>query len=140
MPLNTSPRQRRKGFINSVELLLFAPIAVVILLAMVEFCFLLVMQSRLAVSSREGARVAATGGTVQEVQMAVGRVLGRKAMCHAQIQIRPPISERNPPLPGQPVVVLVEVPTRQVIPDLLGLFCSKKKTHTIIGRTVMRAE
>ena len=64
------------GVIHALELLFLFPIILALILGMVEFSLLLSVDQQLAVASREGARVAAQGGSASEVETAARLVLG----------------------------------------------------------------
>ena len=79
-PNDTSPKrkreeqpyeQRRRGSILVVELMLVVPLVLVLILGTIEWALWLTAQQKLSVASRDGARVAATGGTLEEVEKAV---------------------------------------------------------------------
>ncbi len=129
----------RRGSI-SLEFLFLLPIALVITLAMVEFCLILVARQQLTAASREGARVAAIGGDAQAVSDAVHAFLGTGTLAAADVQsvLTDP---SGAPLPsGALVQVTVTLPTSQAVPDLLAPFGFSIATDVIVARTIMRKE
>src|SRR5579863_2504808 len=71
----TSP-MRRSGALHAVELVLLLPIVLAIVLGMIEYSLMLSTDQQLAVASRQGARVAAQGGTADEVEASARLALG----------------------------------------------------------------
>ena len=79
-------RTRRSGSV-AVELLLLSPIVIGLILAVIEISMMTAANEHLAAASREGCRVAALGGNVNEVQRAVYNHLGYGSLAQAQITI-----------------------------------------------------
>jgi Flp pilus assembly protein TadG len=130
--------RRRRGSLT-MELLLVLPILMTVILGAFEFSMLAQTRQQLLVASREGARVAALGGTAADVQQATQQALGG-ALKNATIQLN--ITDANgAPLPsGQPVSVLVSVQAGQAVPDLLAFIGYSIGKETIAAQTVMRKE
>ena len=136
-------RSRRCGYLL-FELLLLLPVLLVLVLAAVEFGMLLQARQQLVAASREGGRVAAVGGTHQDVEELTRRVLGSGRLGDAEIQLT--FEDGTPLLPGQTVptgaavAVWIRLPARHAVPDLLRFIGYSLKDDEIVGRTVMRRE
>jgi hypothetical protein len=136
-------RSRRCGYLL-FELVLLFPVLLVLVLAAVEFGLLLQARQQLLAASREGCRVAAVGGSPQDVEDLTRRVLGSGRLGAAEIQIT---LEDGTPLPagqrvptGEAVAVWVRLPARYAVPDLLRFIGYSLRDDEIVGRTVMRCE
>src|SRR5579872_2474051 len=81
MPAKRTPR---RGAL-ALELLFALPVLLAVILATVEFSQLLVARQQLLVASREGARVAAQGGSPDDVQQAVAQFLGTGPLAAAAV-------------------------------------------------------
>src|SRR5947209_18640608 len=92
--------RRRSGSLT-VELLLVLPILLTVLLGAFEFSMLAQVRQQLLLASREGARVAALGGTADDVQLATQRNLGG-ALQRATVQASLTDATGAPVAPGQP--------------------------------------
>lgn len=131
-------RGRRGGL--TLELLLVLPVLLTVLLGTVEFSLWLAAQQQVVLASREGARAAATGAAVDEVEAVVRRVLGdaRFASAELAVQITDPAGQPIPP--GDPVAVAVRLPARTVVPDLLVFIGLSIRNESLVARTVLRKE
>jgi hypothetical protein len=124
-----------------VELLLVAPIFVVLLTAMIEFSMILTARQELLAASREGCRVAAHGAPNEEVRAAVACVLGDSRLREAEVRIKH--FEENHVLPHAPrdrVQVVIHIPTTCVVPDFLGLVGISFAEDELACCTVMSME
>jgi Flp pilus assembly protein TadG len=130
---------KRRGS-AAVELLIVLPILLSLLLGMVEFSMFLAARQQVTTASREGARVAAMGGTTQEVQQAVLLFLGGGNLNTANLQVRLSFSTGLPGVNGQAAQVIVSLPVNQVVPDLLSFIGISIQNQTIVASTVMRLE
>jgi Flp pilus assembly protein TadG len=130
---------KRAGYL-AIELLFVLPIIVIMVLAMVEFSMILVARQQLTAASREGARVAAIGGTTADIDNAVHTYLGTGSLAAAQVV--PVITDdMNNPLPsGAPVQVTVQIPTAQVVPNLLAPIGFSIANDVLVAQTIMRKE
>jgi hypothetical protein len=111
----------RRGIII-VELLLVAPVFLVLLTAMIEFCLILVARQELLAACQHGCRVASHGAPNQEVRAAIANALGDGRLAEAEVRVRH--FEEDHVLPHAPrdrVQVVVHIPTTRVVPDFLGL-------------------
>jgi Flp pilus assembly protein TadG len=123
-----------------IELLFALPILLAVLLAVVEFSLILVARQQLVTASREGARVAAQGGTVADVVQAVQQFLGTGTLSGAAVSAVL-TDDNGVPLPsGSPVAVTVSLPLTQVAPDLLRFVGFSINGQTLATQTVMRKE
>lgn len=132
-------RRPRTGSLT-MELLLVLPILMVLVLAMLEFSLIFVARQQLTAASREGARVAAIGGTAPEVQAAVRTFLGQGTLAAATVT-SVLLDSKGEPLPsGAPVQVVVTLPTAQAVPNLLAPFGFSLADDVLYARTIMRKE
>lgn len=93
------------------------PILVGFLLGTIEMSIAFYSRQQLLNASREGARVAARGGSAAEVQLTVKRVLGSGPLGDAQLTV-----VQMPESPGngrEAVQVCLKVATDHVVPNLL---------------------
>jgi Flp pilus assembly protein TadG len=124
----------------SLEFLLILPIALTITLAMVEFSLIFVARQQLSAASREGARVAAIGGSSDDVNAAVATFLGTGILGQATVASVLTDDQGNPLPSGAPVQVVVTLPTAQAVPDMLAPFGFTVGNDVITARTIMRKE
>jgi hypothetical protein len=139
MATKRATRQARRGA-AAVEALLTLPVLVTVVLAVVELSMLSAVQEQLLAASREGGRVAALGGNENDVSQAVQRHLGHGAVSAARIQLVLRDHSGHPLPSGNPVQVVVSIPAKQVVPDLLRFIGFSIQKQTLTGSTVMRKE
>jgi len=132
---NRKPRRRRG--ILALELLFVLPIVLTLLLAMVQFSLLMSARQQVTNASREGARVLALGGGADEVRWAVDRFLGENV---AKINATLADENGDPIASGQPVEVVVSIPTRALVPEMLGIIGFGLGDAKLISKSVMRRE
>ena len=132
-------RTARKGSFT-LELLFVLPILLAVLLGTIEFSMFGLARQQVVAASREGARVAALGGSDQDVLQAAQRFLGNGQLANATIQVGITDITGNPIPSGQPVQVTVSVPANLAAPDLLAFIGFSIKNETIAAQTVMRKE
>jgi hypothetical protein len=136
-------RERRRGSLT-VELLLVFPILLGLLLAMIEFSMLLYSRQQLVAASREGARTAALGGDLRDVEQTVRYYLGEGRLADAQVSMidmhGQSVSAANAVPPGEPVEVWLRLRANHAVPDLLRIVGYSIKDDEIVARTVMRRE
>jgi hypothetical protein len=126
-----------------VELILTFPILFALFLGMIEFSMLLYARQQLSAASREGARVAALGGQLPDVEQTVRRYLGAGRLGEAQISLTDVIGQPLPEgtsLPGESIEVWVRLPANRAAPDLLRFVGYSIQDEEIVARTVMRRE
>jgi Flp pilus assembly protein TadG len=109
-------RRRRRGNV-AAEVVLMFPILVGFLLGTIEMSIAFYSRQQLLTASREGARVAARGGTVAEVEFTVKRVLGSGPLGDATVAVV--TLPEDPGNARQAVQVCLEVDTDHVVPNLL---------------------
>ena len=133
-------RPKRGGFINTVEFLLYLPFLLFTLIVVVQFCFILAADARLAGASREGARVASSGGDAIQITNAVDAMLlpaeRPKVSIYSNV-----VDQYGNPLnlnPGVDVVVRVTLKTADLVPHPLAFVVSNHQL--LVGQTVMRKE
>lgn len=131
------PRRRAS---MSIELLLVFPLLLAVLLGTVQFSLWMSAQQRVALASREATRVAATGGTRDEVAASVRLTLGDTRFQLAEIQANLTDSNGDPIASGEPVSVLVSLPAGAVVPDLLRIIGFSIRNEFLVSQTVMRKE
>lgn len=124
----------------AVEMALVLPILLVVLAAMVEFSMMLVARQQIVAASREGARVAAQGGSNDDVTQAVQLFLGNGNLAQANIDAVLTDGSGRPLPPGSPVMVTVSLPANQAVPDLLAFIGVSLQNETLAAQTVMRKE
>jgi Flp pilus assembly protein TadG len=135
----TRRHHRRRGSLTA-ELLFVLPILLVFLLGTVEYSMLFLAEQQLMVASREGARVAALGGTSTDVEQAARQVLGTGSLGQATVE-SVLTDDLGQPLPtGSPVAVTVSIPAAQAVPDLLAFAGLSIRNQTLAAQTVMRKE
>jgi Flp pilus assembly protein TadG len=139
MPINRRKRGRRDGTV-AIELLLVLPLLLSLLLGMIEFSMLLAARQQVTTASREGARVAALGGTAAEVRQAVGQFLGTGNLSNANVQVTFIAQNGLPGTSGDAMQVIVSLPVTQAVPDLLAFVGISLQNQTIVASTVMRKE
>jgi hypothetical protein len=121
----------------AIELLLVLPLLLGILLAMIEFSLILSARQQVTVAAREGVRVAALGGSEDDVRNLLGRVLGDR---NWQFDVTMMDGNGAPLEPGDPMEIVVNVPTRDFVPDLLRFLGFSVQNTTITSRAVMLKE
>ncbi|MCS6975910.1 MAG: pilus assembly protein [Gemmatales bacterium] len=134
---------RRRGSVT-VEMTLLFPVVLLLFLGMIEFSMMLHARQQLLAASREGARVAALGGDLDEVRQAVRLYLGNGRLGDADVRLTATSSEpvqdvREIPS-GEPVEVWVSIPAGYVVPDLLRIVGYSIRNEELVARTVMRKE
>jgi Flp pilus assembly protein TadG len=132
-------RATRSGSLT-LELLFVLPILMAILLGTIEFSMFGLARQQIVAASREGARVAALGGSAQDVQHAAQQFLGNGRLANATVQADITDILGNPTPSGQPVRVTVSIRANQAVPDLLIFIGFSIKNETIAAQTVMRKE
>ena len=114
----TRNKSARRGTVVA-EVILMLPILVGFLLGTIEFSVAFYSRQQLLTATREGARVAAHGGTDAEVQTTVQTFLGTGPLGDATITVtRTPEDPANPYLRTR-VQVCSTVNTTHVVPNLI---------------------
>lgn len=137
------PKRFRKGAIVAMELLLVLPLMMAIFFGTVEFGLLMAAEARLYNASREGARVAAAGGNLQEVQTAAKNALLPTEAPYVTIDAvlySDPPTNSLPVLPGGTVAVMASAPARALVPDFLRFIGVSIAHRCLSAQTVMRKE
>jgi len=128
----------------TVELILTFPILLALFLGMIEFSMLLYARQQLAGASREGARVAALGGELTDVEQTVRRYLGDGRLGDAEVHMSQTggqrISTAQAVPAGEPIEVWVRIPAAYAVPDLLRIVGYSLRDEEIVARTAMRKE
>lgn len=148
----------RRGAI-SFEALLILPLFTLVIFGAVGIADLVITEQLIDEASGRGARVAALGGSREQVEEAVRAVIGPERMKHAKVHIGPAArggkkndknddndrkrkdrdddsGERAVP-PGGLLEVRVELPARHATATRLAPI---RATETLVGRTVMQKE
>lgn len=129
--------RKRRPATMTIELLFALPVLLAVLLATIEFSVFLSARQQVTSATREAARVAALGGSAEEIQTSVARFLGPNV---AEVQATL-IDDNGDPLGvGDPVTVVVSVPTARMVPELLGFIGFSLRGTEISARAVMRKE
>src|SRR5262245_19871310 len=118
MRLPRSVNRPRRGTI-AAELVLLLPLLVGFLLGTIEFSVAFFSRQQLLLAAREGARVAARGGSDDEVRATVKRSLGGGAISEADVSITRTPEDPNQPNAREHVQVCVSIGTTKVVPNLL---------------------
>lgn len=134
-----APRRRRRGSM-SIELLFVLPVALIVLMATIEFSMFLTARQQLTAASREGARVLALGGTPEEAEDAARLFLGSGRLAGATVTVFDTDDNGDPVPAGEPVTVRVSIPTAQAVPDLLAFIGFSLNGDVLVAQTVMRKE
>jgi hypothetical protein len=131
---------RRGGYL-AVELLLVLPILLALFLGMMQFSLILGARQTLLAASREGARVAAHGGTKEDVCATCRRVLGTGSLGASNVHIRSFDEDPQHPFDGRDrVEVRISVPTTLVVPDMLRWIGISFRDQDMVACTVMLKE
>ena len=128
-PLSTRT-DRRRGVV-AVESLLAVPVVLAVLALLVGAAELIAAQQLLAEAGGRAARVAAVGGTPEQVRAAVVAVLGAERGEQAEVTIDPPAGP-----PGGLVEVRVTLAARHLTTRLAPV----ARDEPLAGRTVMVRE
>lgn len=130
-------RHKRRRAALAMELLLALPILMTVVLGMVQFSLLISARQIVTVAAREGGRVAALGGTQEEIQAAVDRSIGCQV---AQVQAAIDDAAGDPIDAGEPVTVVVRVRTSCLVPELLSFAGISFRNQEMVARAVLRKE
>lgn len=134
---------RRRGSVT-VEMTLLFPVVLLLFLGMIEFSMMLHARQQLLAASREGARVAALGGDLDEVRQAVRLYLGNGRLGDADVRLTAtntePVQDTREIPSGERVEVWVSIPAGYVVPDLLRIVGYSIRNEELVARTVMRKE
>jgi Flp pilus assembly protein TadG len=140
IPARISSLAGRRGGTVALELLFALPVLLTVLLGVIEFSLLVVAQQQLATACREGARVAAQGGTLDDVTQAVQQFLGTGVLSNATI-VAVLTDDSGQPIPSRsPISVTVSLPANQAAPDLLAFIGFSIGGKALAAQTVMRKE
>lgn len=131
------PSSRERPGILTLELLFVLPLIIAMLLAMVQFSLLLSARQQVSSAAREAARVAALGGGADEIRLTVDRFLGQDV---AYVAATLTNANGDPIHPGEPVEVTVSIPTRVMVPELLGMIGFGLGDARLVSKAVMRRE
>jgi hypothetical protein len=161
------PTKRPRRATLIVELLLVLPIMLMFVFSMIEFSLIFASREHLATASRAGARVAAQGGTREEISATIHGILGRGRLGDARIEVvyfteefrvrdrdwdermdsemsseqLEATKETSPFLADRErVAVFVRVPLTHVVPDALRWAGLSLRHHELTASTVMNVE
>ncbi len=121
-------------------MLFVLPVLLAFLFGMIEFSMLLMSRQQLLTASREGARIAALGGSASDVEQGTRLFLGTGSLAQATVDVILTDSSGQPVVTGGPVGVIVSLPANQAAPDLLVFLGFSLQKETITAQTVMRKE
>jgi hypothetical protein len=165
--VSTAEVARGRRGVVVIELLLVAPLLLIILLGTIEFALLLVARAQLVSACREGARVASHGGGDRdelqaEVRETVQRALGHGSLGHhAKVAItwhkedlksaqaedhkqdhQPEHKQehKHPRFGRDRVEVVVQVPAARVVPNFLAWAGFSIAARELSSRMVMNLE
>ncbi len=129
----------RPGYIGSVEVAFYFPLIILLLVAIVQYSKILSVEARLAGASREGARVAASGGSAKQINDAVYAALLPAEKDLVCVESNAVGSDGKPLTPSiESVAVRVTMPTIKAVSVPLGFILDKNRL--LVGQTVMRRE
>lgn len=139
--MRPEPRRsgKRGGFL-ALEALIVLPIVGCFFLALCSVAGLEMAWQQMLTASREGARVAALGGTADEVEAATRLFLGGGTVSQSDIQVFITGEDGFPVLPGQPVSVLISIPAARVMPQFGAMIGFAFGENQLVARTTMRKE
>jgi hypothetical protein len=131
-----------------LEVILVFPILLIFFLVMVQSYLLVTVREELLAASRLGARVAAIGDpnnkeqVKEEVQRTVKRSLGSGRLGGAEVRITWADDLKPEETRGEAdwVAVTVEVPARNVVPDVLAWAGFSLGNEKLVAQTVTRQE
>ncbi len=129
----------RRGFL-ALEALIVLPIVGCFFLALCSVAGLEMAWQQMLTASREGARVAALGGTADEVEAATRLFLGGGTVSQSEIQVFITGDDGFPALPGQPVSVVISIPAARVMPQFGAMIGFAFGENQLVARTTMRKE
>ncbi len=133
-------RQGRRATL-AVELLFALPVLLILVVGMIEFSMVLSVRFQLLTASQQGARVAAQGGSDDEVKTTVKNALGTGRVADAEVFIdRSAEDPQNPQNGRARVQVCVVVNAGHVVPDLLVWAGIGFRNINLTGCTVMNLE
>jgi hypothetical protein len=137
-PLPRQPGRRRASL--AAQLLFTLPVLLTLLLGIIEMSLLMTVQQHLQTASREAARVAALGGTQDEVTQSAQLFLGNGPLSQADIDAVL-TDDSGQPLPsGSPVAVTISIQATQAVPDLLAFVGFSLRKDRLAAQTVLRKE
>jgi hypothetical protein len=128
----------RRGSV-SLETLILIPLGMALLLGVIEFGMLLANKTLVESATAQAGRVAAQGGSEQEIRAALKRVLGPQRFKLADVYMTS-TPDGTPLRTGDPVEVRVEILARDVVPNLLTFVGFGLGDHKLTGRAVLRME
>jgi Flp pilus assembly protein TadG len=105
-----------------------------------EFSLIAAARQQLLAASREGARVAATGGSAADAEAVARQTLGGGRLASANVRVVGTAGPGQPSAAGDPVEVWVSLPARAAAPDLLALVGISLGDQSIVTRTALRTE
>jgi hypothetical protein len=139
-PGRANHRTVRRGQILCAELLLILPFVFLLLFGMIQFSLQLTARQQTTAASREAARVAATGGSQEEIEATARFLLGVAPDAELSVQTIWIRDGEDEAAPVKAVAVRVSRPAGQVIPDLLRVIGISMQGQEIVGQTIMRTE
>jgi len=139
--MRTEPgRSGKRGAFLALEALIVLPIVGCFFLALCSVAGLEMAWQQMLTASREGARVAALGGTADEVEAATRLFLGGGTVSQSDIQVFITGEDGFPVLPGQPVSVVISIPAARVMPQFGAMIGFAFGENQLVARTTMRKE
>ncbi len=138
----TVDRASRRG-VAALEAIFALSLFMITVLGMIGIADLLITEQLLSEASGRGARVAALGGTPEQIQDAVQAVLGRERAANTSIYVGPVISETDAASsldavpPGGLIEVRIEIEAQHATATRLAPI---RPTELLVGRTVMLRE
>lgn len=134
------PSRRRPGNLLSMELLLVAPLLLILMLAMVEYGLYYMARELVVNAARDAARVAATGGTQEDIEQAVRLRLGSGPLGQVKIDVLDLEADDSSQPYQKAVAVVISLPAENAVPDLLRIIGFSVQNRSITAQTVLRKE
>ena len=128
--------RRRRGAVLSIELLFVLPIALTVLLAIIEFSMLWSARQLVEAAAAVGCREATyPGASMPTVRRAIERSLVRRNLIESYR-----VEVQGGARSGDEVQLVVRVPMATAAPDLLAMFGYRLQDQEIVAQAVMRRE
>jgi hypothetical protein len=121
-------------------MLLLTPVLLAFVLGIVQFGVMFTTQNLIDSACAQGSRVAAHGGSAEDIREAVKRVLGPQRFRRTDIFVTSGNEDGSPLRTGDVVEVRVELLARDVVPDLLAFIGCGLGDRKLTGRAVLRME
>ena len=130
----------RAGAILTYELLLILPIAVALIVAMVEFGLLWSASHKVQLAAQVACRVGTRPCDRVALQDEAVRAAAERALIDRRLVASHKLTFQPAAHTGEPVAVEIKVPMGAASPDMLALFGYSLKNRFLVSRVVMSKE